>query len=339
MALGRRTWLGVTAVGASLLFAASPAPRRVLVLGGTRFVGRHIVVALLASGHQVTLFNRGRTAPGLFPAAEELHGDRNGELEALRGRSWDVVIDTSGTKIEQVHRSAELLASTVTRYVYVSSVAVYGAGAVSEYSENAPLRAPPTTGKRSYGEHKIGCELEVLRCFDARATILRPAALIGPHDPHDRFIRWPLRAREGGDMLVPGRPEDPVPLVDARDLAAWVVHIVETGVTGIYNVAGPLDPMGALIDLCITRAGVPVTPVWVDAAWLRARKLDFDSVPPISESNYQRCSSARAIAEGLCFRGLAASLDDTLAWWDHEQPRQLKAHDSDTLLAERRDHR
>ena len=228
-----------------------------------------------------------------------------------------------------------MLASTVTRYVYVSSVAVYGAGAASEYSEHAPLRAPPTTGKRSYGEHKIGCELEVLRCFDTRATILRPAALIGPHDPHDRFVRWPLRAREGGDMLVPGRPEDPVPLVDARDLAVWVVHIVEAGVTGIYNVAGPLDPMGTLIDHCIARAGVPVTPVYVEAAWLRTRKLEFDSVPPISETNYRRCSSARAIAEGLRFRDLAASLDDTLAWWDHEQPRQLKDRDSEqALLAE-----
>ena len=136
-------------------------------------------------------------------------------------------------------------------------------------------------------------------------------------------------------MLVPGRPEDPVPLVDARDLAAWVVHIVEAGVTGIYNVAGPLDPMGTLIDHCIARAGVPVTPVYVEAAWLRTRKLDFYSVPPISESNYRRCSSARAIAEGLRFRDLAASLDDTLAWWDHEQPRQLKDRDSEqALLAE-----
>jgi len=311
----------LAAAGASLLVGSRPQ-QRVLVLGGTRFVGRHIVAAALAAGHRVTLFNRGRTAPGLFAAAEELHGDRGGDLEVLRGRRWDVVVDTSGTEAGHVRRSAELLASAASRYVFVSSIAVYRAGGAAEYAEEASLR--PSAGERSYGEHKLAGELAVTRWFGARATIVRPAVLVGPHDPYDRFVRWPLRAREGGDMLVPGAPDDVVPLADARDLAAWVVRILAAEIGGIYNVAGAGLTMEALIAGCLRRAGASVVPTWIDAAWLKPRELDFGDVPPLLKPAYQRCSSARATARGLRFRGLDATLGDTLAWWDAERPRGLR---------------
>jgi len=318
------------------LLAGRVTSRSVLILGGTRFVGRHIAAAMLGAGHQVTIFNRGRTAPGLFASAEELRGDRDGDLGSLVGRRWDTVIDTSGLRADQVQRSAELLASAA-HYVFISSVAVYRAGGATEYTEDEPLRPPPAAGERSYGEHKIGCELEVAGRFGGRATILRPAVLVGPHDPSGRFIRWPLRAREGGEMLVPGGPREIVPLADARDLAAWVVQVVEAKIFGVYNVAGPRRTMGDLVGCCVERSGVRVDLEWVDADWLLPRYSDFGDVPPLRSAGYQRCSSARATARGLRFRGLELTVDDSLAWWDAAPPRRLRdlgrAHERE-LLAE-----
>lgn len=311
--LGRRGLIaGAAAVGASLALAEPGGARRILVLGGSRFVGLHFVAAALARGHHVTLFNRGRTAPGVFPAAEELVGDRHGDLAALRGRSWDVVLDTWGRQAGPVRVSCASLEPSVANYVYISSASVYADNGPAPYTEATRVHE---IRPDSYAGDKLAGEAAVREAFVERATIVRPTVIVGPHDPRDRFVRWPLRAREGGELLVPGAPADTLPLIDARDLAAWLVHVVEARVTGTFNV-GSLPTLGALISACVARAGAPVQPVWVDAAWACEQALDFNTVPPLRANGYRGYSSARARAHGLQTRDLERTLDDTLRWWD-----------------------
>ncbi len=307
---------GGVAAAASLLLAQPAGARRILVLGGTRFVGRHVVAAALARGHHVTLFNRGRSAPGLFPAAEELLGDRLGDLAALRGRRWDAVIDTWAQAPEAVQRSCAQLRAATGHYVYISSTMVYDDRSASAWTEATRLHTVPAAGPSSYTDNKRACEELVLASFAGQATIVRPAVIVGPHDGRLRFVRWPLRVREGGEMLVPGTHDATVPFTDVRDLAQWLTDVIEARLCGIFNVAGALRTMGALIDRCVAMSMSPATPVWVDDAWLRARNVNFDSMPSVHASGYRRCSSARAIASGLRFRDLDDTLRDTLAWWD-----------------------
>lgn len=315
--LGRRAVIaGAAAVGASLALAEPGGARKILVLGGSRFVGLHFVAAALSRGHEVTLFNRGRSAPGVFPGAEELVGDRNGDLAALHGRRWDVVVDTWAQAPGAVQRSCELLADRVEQYVYISSVSVHDSRGPEAWTEETRLAAVSPGGPKTYVDNKLMSEQHVAQHFAGRSTIMRPAVVVGPYDTQDRFVYWPLRARAGGDMLAPGRPEEPMPFVDARDLGAWLTRVAEARVLGTYNVGGALHPFGTLIDRCVARSTVPVTPVWIDDAWLQAQHVSFHSVPSLRASGYRRCSSARAIATGLRFRDLDTTLDDTLRWWD-----------------------
>jgi len=311
----RRSWLQAAAllpfVGAAATMRDGP-PRRVLVLGGTQFVGRHFVIAALARGHTVTLFNRGRTNPHLFPEATRIFGDRQGDHAELRGRTWDVVVDTSGVEPDQVQRAAEVLAGSVERYIFVSSSAAYEGGP-EPFTEDHPLRTMPAAGPVGYGEKKARGEQWVRELHPAH-IVVRPAVLVGPYDTRHRFVRYPLRAREGGEFLAPGSRDVPAPLADARDLAAWLVRMIERDGVGTFNIAGPPPTMGAVIDAaCRYGAG---TPVWVDAEWLYARKILFDSLPSMHLSGYHRMTSARAEAEGLRFRSVAQSMADTVAWWD-----------------------
>ena len=318
MSLSRRRWLaaafGVSTLGAALQRDGSP-PRRILVLGGTRFVGRHIVAAALARGHIVTLFNRGRTAPDLFPEAETVIGDREGDHAALGGRRWDIVVDTSGTEPAWVERACGVLVGAVDRYVYISSIAAYAPGTTPR-DEDSPLHPVQTDGPKHYGHQKVVSEQIVTRAFGGQAMILRPGALVGPHDTRFRFVRWPLSAREGGELLAPGRPEALSPLADARDLAAWLVTALERETTGTFNIAAPHFTTGDLIAAAL-QAGA-ATPVWVDAAWLAAQRADFDSLPSLRLTAGRAIIADRAIAEGLRFRPLADSMSDTLAWWDRQ---------------------
>ena len=321
MSLTRRGFVQAAAWGVGIaggVVATRGSRLRVLVLGGTRFVGRHITEAVLARGHVVSLFNRGRTGPGLFPGVEELIGDRENDLSALRGRSWDVLIDTSGVEPRWVRRSSELLHAAVSRCVYVSSTAAYAKGGGLRRSEDSPIFTASTDEAKRYGEKKAASEREVLRCFAGRATIVRPADLFGPHD-YDRrhgFVRWPVRARAGGEMLVAGGPEDTVAFTDARDLATWVAKLVEGEVRGAFNVAGPPFTLAALVDAAITVGG-PVTPVWVTREWLASEGIDRDELPVGAASSYAM-GSALAVVRGLGFRPLVATMADTLAWWDAE---------------------
>ena len=194
---------------------------------------------------------------------------------------------------------------------------VYADRGPEPWTEATRLDTIPAAGPRSYAENKLASESLVTTHFkNGRATIVRPAVVVGPYDRSHRFVRWPLRAREGGEMLVPGGPQETLPFVDARDLAAWLVRVIEARLSGFYNVAGALPTMGTFIERCVARSAAPVTPVWVDATWLKGQDVFFESMPPLHSGGYRRCSSARAIAQGLRFRDLDTTLDDTLGWWD-----------------------
>ncbi len=215
---------------------------KLLVLGGTKFLGRHAVDAALAGGHNVTIFTRGQTNPELFPGVERLRGDRDGDLDALRGGSWDGVVDTSGYVPRIVRQSAELLHDRVGRYVFVSSISVYDdfSSPPTETSAVAELEDPATEEiEENYGALKAACEGVVEEIYGDRSARVRAGLIVGPHDPTDRFTYWPRRIALGGEVLGPGDPDAPVQFIDARDLAAWLVNLALEGPGGTYNAHRP----------------------------------------------------------------------------------------------------
>ena len=248
--------LGLACDRADATADAPPAPLSILVLGGTGFIGPHMVRDALSRGHTVTLFNRGRTNTHLFPELEKLVGDRDGNLTALEGRRFDAVIDNSGFVPRHVRDSAELLADS-GRYMFVSSISAYkdlAPDGITEDYEVGRLDDPTVeevTGE-TYGPLKALCEEAVQEVFGERANIVRPGYIVGPGDPTDRWTYWPVRVSMGGDMLVPGTPEDPVQFIDARDLGSWMVGMLENEVGGVYNAIGPVDPltMGSMLETC-----------------------------------------------------------------------------------------
>lgn len=300
---------------------------RLLVLGGTLFLGRALVEAALGRGHEVTLFNRGRRSEVRFPGVETLRGDRDGGLDALRARSWDAVVDTSGYVPRLVRDSAELLASSVERYVFISSISVF-----AEFSrpvdESTPLKTMPdetvedVTGA-TYGPLKALCEQAVRKALPGRSLIVRPGLIVGPHDPTIRFSYWTARVARGGEVLAPGDPATPVQLIDVRDLAEWIMTMVEAKATGEFNVAGPDYPltMGALLETCRAASGGDARFIWVDEAFLTERGvLPWTHLPlwmPDSAESHRcfhRVPSDDAVAAGLTFRPLEQTVRDTLAW-------------------------
>jgi 2'-hydroxyisoflavone reductase len=203
--------------------------KRILVLGGTRFLGRAVVEAALARDHTVTLFNRGQTNPDLFPTAEKLRGDRSADMSALDGRSWDVVVDVAAYFPRTVELAVQQLAD-VGRYIFVSSVSVYADQSVPQFEDSAveQLVDPDDASDDSYGARKAVCETIVQEAFAERATIVRPGLIVGPHDPTDRFSYWPKRIAAGGRALAPGNPDDAVQFIDVRDLGEFIVGLAET---------------------------------------------------------------------------------------------------------------
>jgi 2'-hydroxyisoflavone reductase len=299
---------------------------KLLILGGTVFLGRHLVEAALARGHEVTLFNRGRTNPDLFPQVEQLRGDRDGDLAALRGRRWDAAIDTSGYVPRIVRASAALLAGAVERYTFISTISVYADFRSRGRGEDAPLgtlddpTAEEVTGP-AYGPLKALCERAAEEAMPGRVLVIRPGLLVGPHDPTDRFTYWPARVARGGDVLAPGRPDRPVQIIDVRDLAEWNIRMVEAGGTGVYNATGPADvlTMGRLLDTCRAVSG-DTRIVWVDEAFLLDRGVTPWTELPLwvpdteDHAGFASVSVERAKAAGLTFRPLAETVRDTLAW-------------------------
>lgn len=298
-------------------------PLRVLVLGGTEFLGRHLVEAALARGHEVTLFNRGLTRPGLFPVVERLVGDRDGRLDALAGGGWDAVVDTSGYVPRVVRASAELLAPRVARYLFVSSVSAYADLSRPGVTEDAPTAALEQETEEyrgpAYGALKALCERAVVDVYGDRATVVRPGLIVGPWDPTNRFTYWPVRIAEGGDVLAPEPRGGAVQVIDARDLAGWCVRLLEDDVGGTFNAVGPTLTMERVLDECRRVAGGAARLVWAPAErlleagvgqWLELPLWLVDA----EYAGMQRVDVSRAVAAGLRPRPLADTIADTLEW-------------------------
>lgn len=294
-----------------------------LILGGTRFVGRHLTEAALASGHRVTLFNRGRTNPGLFPEAEHVQGDRYRDLSRLDGRRWDAVIDVSGYLPRDVRASAERLAGSVERYVYVSTISVYESFKTPGISEDAPLEEPEPGDEnldevppRGYGRLKALCERFVQEAVPGRSLIVRPCIIVGPWDPTGRFAYWVERTARGGEVLAPGRPNRPVELIDARDLAAWVIGMTERRETGVYNATGPRDllTMEGMLETCRDALGSDARFTWIPDNFLEERGVRLPFWLHEGKHGYNLTDHTRAVAKGLSYRLLIDTLRDVHAW-------------------------
>jgi 2'-hydroxyisoflavone reductase len=293
----------------------------VLILGGTRFLGRHLAEEALERGHRVTLFNRGQSDPGLFSEVEELWGERGGDLSPLRGRTWDAAIDTSGYLPREVRHSAELLAGSVGHYTFVSSISVYESFAHTGTDEDAPVLEPPDPEPEDldwelYGGLKVGCERAAEAAMPGRVLVVRPGMIVGPHDYTDRFPYWRRRVAEGGEVLAPGDPEEQVQLIDARDLAAWMLRMAEEGHTGVYNATGPEHrlTMRGMLEGIREATGSDARFAWASEEFLLAAGVKpWEEMPfwvPREMAGILAVDVGRAVEAGLVFRPLGETVRD-----------------------------
>lgn len=309
---------------------------KLLVLGGTLFLGRHIVQTALDRRHDVTLFNRGHTRPDLFPNTERLRGDRAGDLRALRGRTWDAVIDTCGYVPRLVQASAAVLTEVVGHYTFISSVSVYADRHQPSLTEAAPVRtlADPTieeVGRQTYAALKALCERAVEALMPGRTLIVRPGLLVGPHDPTGRFTYWVQRVATGGEVLAPGAPERQVQFIDARDAATWIVQMAEERATGIFHVTGPDErlSMGALLEACRQALHTEVRFTWVPEAFLFEHGVTpWTELPlwvPPHATGLLTIDISKAQRAGLTCRPLADTIRDTFSWAAQRAPETSAA--------------
>lgn len=301
---------------------------KLLIIGGTKFLGRAIVEAALTNGHELTLFNRGSTNPDLFPHVEKLRGDRDGDLAPLNGRTWDAVIDTCGFVPRVVEKSAERLKDQVEHYTFISTISVYSNDVYTKpgTDENGPLAhledetTEVITGD-TYGGLKVLCEEAVDAAFLGRSLIVRPGLIVGPHDPTDRFTYWPVKAARSGDVLAP--PADaPVQIIDVRDLAEWIVRMVEQRKTGEYNATGPNYTLtfGTVLDTCSQAAeGRGAVVIHADEEFLLDHEIQpWNDLPlwlPTSHAGMSQINVDKAVRDGLTFRALSDTVRATLAWY------------------------
>lgn len=319
--------------------------KSLLILGGTDFIGPHIVDAAKALGYQVTLFNRGKTEVRKqtpIEGVEKIVGDRDPDVgEGLRNLEarikekggWDAVIDTSGYVPRIVRASAELLAPVVQQYQFISTISVYADHSKPGADESdtlATLKEPGSEDVQAhYGALKALCEEAVVSAAGDRACNVRPGFIVGPGDPTDRFTYWPVRFDKGGDVLVPGTPDDPVQFIDARDLAAFCMRLVENRTMGVFNVTGPVGgcTVGRFVEACRAAASRPSNPVYVDAEHLAAQGIKNVTIliPPRdgAEGFHQR-SIDKAAKAGLRTRPIEETVRDTLAWWSVEVERRVR---------------
>jgi 2'-hydroxyisoflavone reductase len=307
--------------------SAAPHPLKILILGGTSFIGPPQVRYALARGHEVTLFNRGRTNPGLFPGVETLIGDRNGQLDALKGHTWDVVIDNSSSNPEWTRMSAEALVDSVGIYMYVSSRSAYADTSRIPMSSDAPTFTYETAEvergaeRLPYGLAKAEAERQAQRIFgEDRANIVRPGLIIGPGDPTDRFTYWPVRIHRGGEVLAPGESTDPIQNIDVRDLCEWMIRMAENGTVGEYNGVGPAisRPWAEMLYGIRAVTTAETTFTWVPYDFLTEMEIRPYShmpvwMPPIpGREGFARFDLTPEVESGLTFRPLAVTAKDTL---------------------------
>jgi 2'-hydroxyisoflavone reductase len=354
---------GTRAAPASPPTPAAVPKKRILILGGTGFLGPKTVAAAVARGHEVTIFNRGKREK-LLPLeikVEHLYGNRDPNLpaddergpdgallhpndspkglEQLVGKRWDAVIDNSGYFPRMVAASAQLLAPSCAQYIYISSVSAYEEVPALGGDETAKLAtlADPTVETmgaqfENYGGLKVLCEQAAAAAFGARATIVRPGYIVGPGDPTDRFTYWPVRVARGGAVLAPGAPEDPLQWIDVRDLAEWLVTLVEQGTAGTFNALGPAAPArwGDVLQACVAAAPTPAKLEWVPTTWLEENGMGGEDSFPIWSpptgkfAGFHRWKNARATAAGLTFRPVAETVKAILEWYPGEVERRVR---------------
>lgn len=327
---------------------------KLLIIGGTRFVGRHFVKTASARNHEVTLFNRGDHSTEKLPGVDTIQGDRNRDLNKLAGRRWDAVIDTCGYLPRAVRAAASMLANSVDLYVFISSQSVYADVSVCGIDENAPLKSLTTeqldqanaidaSGQSSaatygdmYGGLKALCEQAAEEAMPNRVLVVRPGLIVGPYDYTDRFTYWPVRVARGGEVLAPGRPDKYIQFIDARDLAKWTVRVIESKATGVYNVGSPprtLTMRNVLEESRIVSES-DASFTWVDEDFLLQEKvmawsemplyLPEEAAPHLKGFMFITCE--KAFAAGLSLQPLRDTIGDTLSWYNAEKPgEKLKA--------------
>ncbi len=333
-----------------------PQPKRILILGGTGFLGPKTIEAAIARGHSITIFNRGKREKiqPLEHEVDHLFGNRDPKLPAdeanpegspvglsqLEGKKWDVVIDNSGYFPRHVEASAKLLAPNAERYIYISSISVYSEYPPAGGDENTPLAelkdpTVETMGEQfeNYGGLKVLCERAAASAFGAeRTAIVRPGYIVGPGDPTDRFTYWPARIAAGGEVLAPGSPEDPLQWIDVRDLSDWLVMLAERGTAGTFNAVGPETPArwGTVLDTCLAASGNKAKLTWVPVDWLEKHGMGGEEsfpiwAPPVGKSaGFHRWKNARARDAGLTFRSIDDTVKALLAWFPTELERRVR---------------
>ena len=328
----------------------APAPLEILILGGTGFTGPEQVEYATARGHRVTLFNRNKTRPDFFKGrVEQLIGDLNGDVSALKGKKFDVVIDNPTTLPNWVRNAASALAGHTKQYMFISTMSVYPDNSHPGMDESdglTPLPAgldayavSPEDARKYYGALKTESEKEVERKYPGINTIIRPGLIVGPLDKSDRFTYWPARIDKGGEVMAPGNPTDPVQIIDSRDLAEWMIRMAEGRVFGTYNACGPSTPL-SMIDMlagikAVTTAGAEFT--WVPADFLRAngvngwRHMPVWMNPAGATAGFTSRNNAKALAKGLTFRPLAVTAKDTLDWHKTRPPEEQKTLDDGAI--------
>ncbi len=334
MPTSRREFIGASLAAVSLAFAPAGAADRklkILFLGGTGFLGPHTVRHALERGHDVTLFNRGRTNTDLFPELETIIGNRDPEidegLDALKGREWDAVIDTSGYVPRIVGASSELLADNVGQYLFVSTICQYdnwaeGGTNGTEDRPRATLDDPATEDVRAhYCALKAYCERAVEEAMPGRVTQIRPGLIVGPRDSTDRFTYWPVRVDRGGEVLAPGKPSDLTQYIDVRDLARFMVHCLEQGLADSYNVVRNPLPFGDLLSACVSTIDSDAELTWVAADFLADHDVQpWRDVHLWADSDSALAGSLtwladKALAAGLTISPVEETIRDTLAWF------------------------
>ena len=324
---------------------------RILIIGGTRFLGRHLVEAALDHRHEVTLFNRGKSNPDLFPELETILGDREHDVNKLQGRIWDAVIDVAGYLPRIVRLSAEVLEPNVSRYVFISTISVYADFKKAGIDEAYPVgklaneTVEEITGE-TYGPLKVLCERAVQDIYGERALIVRPGLIVGPHDPTDRFTYWPVRVARGGDVLAPQKPEVATQIIDVRDLAEFIIKLTEENALGVYNATGPNYEltMGKILEVSKQISNSDANVRWASVEFLSQNKMEpWSDMPawiPDDEEGvgFARVDLSRAMQAGLTFRPLEETIRDILEWaktrpTDHEWRAGLTAEREAEALA------